>query len=186
MMPSSKTVRGALLVFMCCGSQLTCAGANREKPDPYANKVMYGPPKDAAMPKVPRSNLELDSTPDPGVKVFLPSASSAGDPKHVTRAQLNALMARGPAYVLSQVTVKPFKESNAFQGFEIKALSDRAKEVVSSSLQVGDVITHLNGVRLQKPKDYLNAWKLLHDVQEVRLDYVRAKQPSYWVWRVLP
>ena len=102
----------------------------------------------------------------------------------VTRTDLDALLDRGPAYALGQVRVKASKAGGKFRGFEIVSLTPQAQSAVASQLQVGDVITHLNGVRLQKPGDYMDAWKGLKKVRAIRIDYLRKDQAQSARWNV--
>ena len=80
--------------------------------------------------------------------------------------------------------VEPHRINGSFAGFEIVALHPSAKRFVDPALTVGDVITHINGVRMKKPDDYLAAWKLLDDVDAVRIDFLRDGVEEQAVWRV--
>lgn len=159
---------------------VACATAKPE-PDPYADRVMYGPPKDAPAPMVPKGPpiLRDDTAVSP-----TPSVDGTGAEAVVTRNQLDELLDRGPAFALGQVRVKASKEGGKFRGFEIVSFTPQAKTAIAPHLQVGDVITHLNGVRLQKPGDYMDAWKGLKKVRAIRIDYLRQDQAQSALWSV--
>ncbi len=102
----------------------------------------------------------------------------------VQRAALDQLIGRGPGYVFSQVETKAVHAGQKFVGFELVAISPAAQKAVGSSVQVGDVVTHLNGVPQRLPDDYLRAWKMLGDAEIVQIDLIRAGQSEQVIWRV--
>lgn len=102
----------------------------------------------------------------------------------VRRAALNELIGRGPGYVFSQVETKAVHEGQKFVGFELIAMSPTAQHAVGSAVQVGDIITHINGVQQRLPDDYLRAWKLLGEAQTVRIDLIREGEASQVSWQV--
>ncbi len=153
------------------------------------DEVMYAPPEDADQPiKVPRGApvLEEYAEPTSDVTPAPPQDAAPGEPPptSISRTRLDQLLEFGPAWGLSQVVVSPKRVDGAFQGFEITDFSPEAREVMSPPLQEGDVITHLNGVRLQTPTDYDEAWKLSRTVSTIRIDYMRDGDAVYTEWDV--
>ncbi len=117
-----------------------------------------------------------------------PEQAEGADPADsgatVSRAQVDSFIDKGPPFALTMVRVKPSRDAGKFQGFEIVDLKPQAAEVVNPQLVAGDVITHINGVRLEKPDDYLNAWKLLGEVTKIRVDFIRDGESQHATWRI--
>ncbi|QDG49756.1 hypothetical protein FIV42_03090 [Persicimonas caeni] len=102
----------------------------------------------------------------------------------VSRAELDRFIDKGPPFALTMVKVSPSRADGKFQGFEITAMKRSAAEAVAPQLVPGDIVTHINGVRMEKPDDYLNAWKLLGEVSKVRIDFIRDGEAKHAIWRV--
>jgi|GEM_PF-3513779 len=170
----------------CATSKGSEATASTPEED---QEVMYSPPEDAEKPiAVPRGGPVLDkyerptsdATPEP------PAGSVASSENGTIQKQtLEALLAQGPGWALSQVQVEPARDGDAFVGFQITSFSPQAKATISPPLKEGDIITHLNGVRLQQPDDYMEAFNLSRTVTELRVDYIREQTPSFSTWQVI-
>lgn len=102
----------------------------------------------------------------------------------VSRAQIDRFIDKGPPYALTLVKVEPARADGKFRGFKLIAMERSAAQVVGPQLVPGDIVTHINGVRLEKPDDYLNAWKLLGEVSKIRIDFVRDGESKHAIWRV--
>ena len=152
-------------------------------------EVMYSPPEDAEKPiEVPRGGPVLDEyeRPTSDVTPEPPAGSVASSENGTIQKQtLDALLAQGPGWALSQVQVTPARDGGAFVGFQIVAFSPQAKATISPPLKEGDIITHLNGVRLEQPDDYMEAFNLSRTVTELRVDYIREQTSSFSTWQVI-
>ncbi|MGM0555434.1 MAG: hypothetical protein ACQEVA_03550 [Myxococcota bacterium] len=112
-------------------------------------------------------------------------AAAPGDAPTVTPEQIESFMEKGPPYALTITRVEPHRINGAFAGFEIIAMHPSAERFLGDALMEGDVITHINGVQMKKPDDYLAAWKLLDDVDAVRIKFMREGDKEEAVWRVV-
>ncbi|MFW5967198.1 MAG: hypothetical protein ACOCV2_06750, partial [Persicimonas sp.] len=87
--------------------------------------------------------------------------------------------------VLAQVEVEPSHDADdQFEGFRIVDFDPRAKEAVGDQIRKGDVVTHVNGERLEKPDDYHEAWSRLDGAHRIHIDLLRDGEPDEAVWRV--
>jgi len=102
-----------------------------------------------------------------------------------TRRGLLALYAPGIATARRQVGVRPAYEGEPFRGYAVQRFNPEASAVMSPPMQVGDVITHINGVAIKQPDDMMRAWELLKDVAAVRIDYMRDGAPAFVEWTVV-
>lgn len=173
----------ALAVGCASGRHAERGAPEREGPQ----EVMYSPPEDDEPPQIPKGAPVLEeyarptstAQPDPPAE-----ASSSGQEGTIERQTLEAILEQGPAWGLAQVQVEPARQGGRFAGFVIRSFSPAAAQAISPPLEVGDVITHINGVRIERPDDYMEAWKLARSVPALRVDYVRDEQQSYSTWRV--
>ena len=106
-------------------------------------------------------------------------------PGRVRQLDLAQLMGKGPAFVLQSVEVEPAREEGHFVGYRIRSMTASAEEALAGRVEVGDVITHLNGVVQRKPEDLLEAWKLMAASQRLRIDFVRDGEERAAVWDVI-
>jgi len=102
----------------------------------------------------------------------------------LSRGMVGEFMKRGPAFALTQVVVEPVHGASGFVGFKVVSASREAQEFLRPHVKTGDVITHLNGVRVERPDDYLRAWNALKDTSVIRIDFVRDNEPSVATWAV--
>lgn len=102
----------------------------------------------------------------------------------LSRAQLDAFMAQGPAFAFSQVDTEPYHADGSFVGFQLVDVTTAAHNHIAPYLRVGDIVTHVNGIRMQRPDDYLQAWRGLAEASSVRIDFVRDGEGEHVIWQV--
>ena len=164
------------LMLMPPALMLSCASAPAAAPADDA--VQFSPPP--GEPKGPAAVTLPRGAPPLGAA----STTSAVASGSVPRAQVDAMLLKGPGWGLQQVQVEPVRaEGEALLGFRVLELTPQAASVLSP-LQPDDIITHLNGIRLRRPEDLMDAWTLARDLQELRLDYTHQGQPQFLVWSV--
>lgn len=176
---------GIVGMFVGCASSKS---ASSDTESAMEEQVMYSPPAENEPVEIPPGGPVLEEYATPSSKVEDSEAPSdvAEGSLQVQREDLDALLAKGPGWGLVHVKVAPVKdESGKLMAYEVSALTEEASVWLSPALQVGDQITHLNGVRIQTPDDYMKAWNLSKSVTELRIDYVRAGTPSASSWIVV-
>lgn len=179
-------VAGALGVGCASGSQSTSA----EDEDVSASPPSADEDTRGELPEGPEVNIGRsgegagDAESEAGAEADDVEGDVEGAQQAVTRGQLDTFIDKGPSFALTQVEVAPSRDDGTFQGFQLVSMSPNAQESVGEQLQLGDIITHINGVRLEKPDDYLDAWKLLGEVSSIRIDFIRDGQPQHALWRV--
>jgi len=182
--------RVRLTAFLLLGAvslfSVGCASNSSAERDAADERVSGQPPS-------ADEDVHGDLPPGPDVltgapgAVAQPSASAQTEVSadaSVTRAELKQFILKGPSFPLSVVEVEPAREGSQFVGYRVIAIAPVAQPTLQGHLSDGDIITHLNGVRIEKPDDYLNAWKLLADIATVRIDFVRDGAPNHSVWQV--
>lgn len=179
-------------VFSGCASSSSAdkaSGTDSETVSGQPPSPEEGTPKE--LPKGPEvqlgksSNAEPDDAePDDAEPDDAESADTAETGAVVTRAELDSFIAKGPPYTLTLVKVEPARVDGKFQGFKLVAMQRSAAEAVAPQLVPGDIVTHVNGVRLEKPDDYVDAWNLLAEVSKIRIDFIRDGESKHAIWRV--
>ena len=110
--------------------------------------------------------------------------ATAGTTDGLTADAVAKFLDRGPSYVLTLVEVEPETEASKLIGYRLATLSPTATKFAADKLTAGDVVTHVNGVRLVKPDDLMNAWKAVRNSTEIRVDFLRNGQAQNAVWKV--
>ena len=115
-----------------------------------------------------------------------PRASSSEPPPEeaepVTRAGVDRLLQKGPSYLFRVAELQPVRWDDEFRGFEIAALDRGASEVLSPQMQQGDVVTHVNGVRIQSPSDVHELWQRLDETSRIEIQFLRDGESGRAVW----
>lgn len=112
------------------------------------------------------------------------TASTTSDPDVIARHQIERLQEFGPPGVLQHVETEPVRDNGEFVGFELVDVSETAREHVEPKLEIGDVITHVNLVRLEQPDDYMEAWETLEHADQIRIDVVRDGEAREVIWNI--
>ncbi|MFP4596997.1 MAG: hypothetical protein ACLFVJ_02020 [Persicimonas sp.] len=179
-------IAAALGVGCASGSQSTSA----EDEDVSASPPSADEDTRGELPEGPEVNMgrtgegEGDGESKAGDEADDAGGEAKGTQQVVTGSQLDAFIEKGPSFALTQVEVAPRRKDGSFQGFQLVSMRPSAQESVGEQLRLGDIITHINGVRLEKPDDYLDAWKLLGEVSSIRIDFIRDGQAQHALWRV--
>lgn len=166
----------AVLLSSACASpksaQVEAEPAQEAPEDAKPAPIPQGPEvaKDGIRPQQTRETVDS------------PAAEDAGS--SVTRQEIERFRDRGPAYVLTLMQFEPVHGDAGFQGFKIVEARDNARQFMTPLMQMGDVITHINGVRIERPDDFLQAWKTLEDASVIRIDLVRDESPMNVTWAI--
>ena len=183
-MPSLIMILSFVLLASCVTSKNQ---ARQEEERASSERVLHGPPADADQPiEVPRGGPILEEYTTPP-EVDGASGALSGEERasaEIGRAELDRLLSQGPGWGLAQVEVNPVRADGSFLGFEIIRFSSAARAHISPPLEVGDVITHLNGVKLVRPDDYSQAWQMGRSLPSVRIDFLREGSPGHAIWVV--
>lgn len=170
----------AIVVLLGVGCA-TGSDADRQGPD----EVVGQPPEEES------EDYEFAPPPEhPGEHGSVASADDGAQPEHdaepgvVTESDIDRLQNFGPSVVMQHVDAEPVHDDDDFVGFEIVDVSATAEHYIEEQLEVGDVITHVNLVRLERPDDYMEAWETLEGADEIRVDIVRDGEPEEITWEI--
>lgn len=186
-----------IFVLLTCAVLATagCATSSAQRDDPAEHQLAGRPPDPAEDRSYPLPRGPAILTPQAAAEdevVEVESADVDEDAEDaedatvasLTRADLAQLVQRGPSFLLAMVQVEPARDAEQFVGFRVAQIHPHAQGRLAGHLAAGDVITHLNGVRIKQPDDYLRAWKLLGQATSLRIDFLRANQPHHATWHV--
>lgn len=107
-----------------------------------------------------------------------PPAASAKPPKRqvppgqLAREDVEAVLVKGPPWLLRRVPIEEVIRAGAFIGWKILAFPE-GEGWSAVELKIGDVITKVNGATLERPDDFFTAWRNLVSASELRIAYER-------------
>jgi len=111
-------------------------------------------------------------------------SNERGEARHtVQRDALLRLAERGPGWLLQRVTLEPVRRDDEFYGYRIADANEAVQGQMAPQLEVGDVVRRVNGVELERPDDYVEAWSRLPRTDAVEIDFMRdgEAQTARWV-----
>ena len=94
----------------------------------------------------------------------------------VTRKDLDAVLARGPAYVLAMVQTDAHIENGRFIGFKIVSFRTPVAHLVG--LNQGDIVRGVNGHSIERPEQYFKVFELLKTAQTIEFEIMRESKPA--------
>ena len=89
----------------------------------------------------------------------------------VSKAQLNAILAKGPANILAQVQTDAYKINGRFAGFKIVSFRIDASEVLG--IKPGDVVIKVNDLKIETPDQYFEVFEKLKKAAFIKFDILR-------------
>lgn len=95
-------------------------------------------------------------------------------PGRILRADLDAVLAGGPAALLSEVVAEPAMDNGVFVGFRITEFMSGAPPVVD--LRPGDVILTVNGKTVERPENYFEVFQDLKTATALRFEVLRKAE----------
>ena len=166
------------LLILIISTLFACGAKQKTRSD---DVKMHTPPEDDSF-TLPNGPPVLVAEPIEKQVVAVSDVKAEGP--LLAKAELDAFIKQGPPYALSQVTVEPEKKGNTMVGYKIIDMTTNARTRLDPHLVAGDVITHINGIKLKTPDDYFEAWKSLNGAKAIRVDYVRGGVATNLVWVV--
>ncbi len=103
----------------------------------------------------------------------------------VPRAVFDAWLERGPQYLLSQVVPMPVTQAKRFLGFRLSRWFPAHPEVHEGAVRTGDVVLRVNGRSVERPDQFLYAWKQLRGVEAVVIEGTRDGAPLKATLRIV-
>jgi type II secretory pathway component PulC len=91
--------------------------------------------------------------------------------KEVTRAELDAVLNKKPAYILAMVQVDAVRKNGKFIGHKIIAFRTEAPSILG--VQPEDVLQKINDIPLDYPGQYLEVLEALKSASEIRFSILR-------------
>jgi hypothetical protein len=99
-----------------------------------------------------------------------PRAARSDDAVRVHRAELDAVLAQGPPWVLSRVDIEEVLDSGKFVGWRMRDVPVAWSDV---DLRPGDVVMAINSMPLETPDQFFAVWSTLTVASEIRVKYLR-------------
>jgi type II secretory pathway component PulC len=118
--------------------------------------------------------------------VSRPAPAPSAPPHVLARSTVRATVAQGLGALLQHVEFddKPAQVGGKFHGFRIAALHD-ASWWNGVDVKVGDVITLVNGLPIERPEQAQRAFESLESASELRVSYERDSEPRELVYPIV-
>ena len=101
------------------------------------------------------------------------------------RADVNAVIDAGFARFLQTLDVEPSLDSGRFRGWTIVEL--RSEELFGGvDLAVGDVVTSVNGLPIQRETEAFDAFESLRGADQISVVYARAGTSRTLSYKIVP
>jgi hypothetical protein len=127
-----------------------------------------GPQRDSVEP------MRLAHAPAQPAPVVATAPAPARAPGPLTRAEVDALVARGLGPLLARVRLSPVLDGGRFVGFRLDAAEDLGSWRASGAdVRIGDVITQVNGIRIERPEQAMWAFQRLRIASAIDVDVLR-------------
>lgn len=91
----------------------------------------------------------------------------------IPRYVIEAVQAEGPGRLLQRVPVRPFRAQGKFMGFQIVDLFP-GENIQSTHIRRGDVITKINGRRVDRPEQFMRLFQDLHMWESLEIELLRG------------
>jgi len=105
-------------------------------------------------------------------------------PGTIARADLDEVLARGPAPLLALVVTEPYREQGRFVGFRI--LEFPQGEPTAIDLREGDVILDVNGRRIERPEHLFEIFEQLKTADRIVLRLKRDGRDETLTYPIVP
>lgn len=113
-----------------------------------------------------------------------PAAKSA--PGTIRRSAVRQVLADGPGRFLQHIEVsdEPVQKNGRFYGFRVTRLNGR-DFWDGIDLTPGDVITNVNGMTIERPEQFLQAFRSLDSARELKVAIDRNGQSRELKWAIV-
>jgi len=91
----------------------------------------------------------------------------------IPRYIIKAVQAEGPGRLLQRIPVQPFRAQGKFMGFQIVDLFP-GENIQTTQIRRGDVITRINGRRVDRPEQFMRLFEDLHTWESLEIELLRG------------
>lgn len=149
-------------VMALLGGGVGCATTRGEVGGPGMEPTSMYSPSRGAETRTPRSRAR--------------AASALPAPEALDRSDLDLVLGRGIAAFLQAVGVEEDLRNGRFVGFRITSIDAERAWPTSVDLRVGDTVTSINGMPIERPEQAFRIWEEMRVASELRVDYLRGSE----------
>lgn len=104
----------------------------------------------------------------------------------IAKPEFDAIMARGPAWFIQRVAVRPVMVNGNFTGFQLMSLFSSDPDLETSALRPGDIVQRVNDQPIGRPEQFMAVWKSLADADHLAVQFVRDGRVLRVTWLIQP
>lgn len=95
---------------------------------------------------------------------------------HLRREDVVEIISAGPPAFLAKVDVRPARDASTgrFSGWEVVQITD--PELAAGAIKPGDVVTRVNGKKIEDPFQFFDVFRSLVLAPELRISVLRGKE----------
>jgi S1-C subfamily serine protease len=139
-----------------------------------------------APPPVAASRAGAGAASPPAASLPAPRPPASGEPYRLVRSSVKGVVSQGLGAFLQLVELddQPAVVDGKFRGFRIAALHG-TRFWSGVDLKVGDVVTSVNGLPIERPEQALAAFDSIVAASELRVAYDRDGQARELVYKIV-
>ena len=96
----------------------------------------------------------------------------------------DAAYARGPSWLIQQVSVRPVLRNGSFFGFQVLSLFPDRPVAAPLAVKVGDIIRSVNGHGIERPDHFMRLWEANRHAKSLSLQLIRNRRQLEVTWAV--
>lgn len=102
----------------------------------------------------------------------------------IDRQAWESAYARGPSWLIQQVSVRPVLRDGRFFGFQILSLFPDRPVAAPLAVKVGDIIRSVNGHGIERPDHFMKLWEANRYAKSLSLQLIRDRRQLEVTWSI--
>ncbi len=105
--------------------------------------------------------------------------------KTMAKSELEAVVARGAQRFIATLRVEPHMVGGRFIGYQIAGFTADSPLLRGDSIRAGDVIISVNEESLERPEQFMKAWKVASSAKVLQVTLLRSGEKLRYRWRLM-
>ncbi len=104
----------------------------------------------------------------------------------LSRSLVKKVMERGPQRFVAGLRVSAHLVEGRFVGFRIDGFTSEGPLVNSRHILPGDVVVRVNREPIERPEQFMRAWDVVRDADNLDVLLLRGGQQLRYHWKIIP
>ena len=106
-------------------------------------------------------------------------------PGTIARADYDRVLADAPGRFFARLDAEPVVAAGKFRGWRVRSLFDGDPRFSGAIIHAGDVVTAINGKKLERPEQFFEAWEAARGRADLTVDLLRDGARQTLRWRIV-